>query len=329
MQRTKGLVAVVLMLAGCGGGSPASPDSGPGIPNPGRDAPTQPDQPLGPDAHMPPAEAGQPDSLVQAYSETGVPQQESGQMPDAGLPDTNTPSDVVSSSPDTNQTPETRNLPDAGLPDYPPKEVLVSPADTGTPDASQTLEAGQTDSSGTTTVTSTSTSTGTSTGTTTSTTTTTSTATSTTTGTDACAPVPNNAPWVWHNQVAAPVPTFTGGTWPEGTYYETDLTIYTGVGGAAGPDGDGERATVVIKGNTSTLIVTTNGAPDRTGVSAMTFVVSGNQSIVTPICGGSTARATPFTASGDTITMLIESNRVMTIKLQTPGTAAPTSTVTL
>ena len=60
-----------------------------------------------------------------------------------------------------------------------------------------------------------------------------------------CNDVVNTAPVFDGRKVALGIPMPSGGTIVDGTYYETDYTIYTGPGGATGPEGMNHQFTAV------------------------------------------------------------------------------------
>jgi hypothetical protein len=81
--------------------------------------------------------------------------------------------------------------------------------------------------------------------------------------TAACNDVINVAPVIAGQRVAAALPTPHGGTIVDGTYIETAYTIYTGAGGAMGPEGMDHQFTAVIGGGTARVAFLTNGVQKR------------------------------------------------------------------
>ena len=130
-----------------------------------------------------------------------------------------------------------------------------------------------------------------------------------------CNTLTNSAPSVARQRVDQNLPSFTGGTVVAGTYFSTALTIYTGPGGATGPDGHYEQTTVVISGN-SIQVVSTKGDGCMERFNA-TYSTSGNQMTLTFTCGGEAPSQTlQYTATATTLSLNVESNRVLTLTRQ-------------
>ncbi len=69
----------------------------------------------------------------------------------------------------------------------------------------------------------------------------------------ACNTVANTATTIDRTQVAEVLPTAdaAGGTFAPGTYFRTSTTVYTGVGGATGPNGLTDKQTLVVSAASS------------------------------------------------------------------------------
>ena len=96
-----------------------------------------------------------------------------------------------------------------------------------------------------------------------------------------CNDVVNTAPVFDGRRVALGIPTPSGGTIVEGTYYETDYTIYTGPGGATGPEGMDHQITAVIAGPIVRIAYLMNGIQKRY---TFTMTTSGTQTTWTFSC---------------------------------------------
>jgi hypothetical protein len=74
-----------------------------------------------------------------------------------------------------------------------------------------------------------------------------------------------------------------GGTMVDGTYFETAYTIYTGPGGATGPEGMDHQLTAVLAGGMARIAFLTNGKQMR-----YTFKVatSGTETTWSFVCPG-------------------------------------------
>jgi hypothetical protein len=70
-----------------------------------------------------------------------------------------------------------------------------------------------------------------------------------------CNDLINMAPVIPGQKVAAVLPTPRGGTIADGTYYETAYTLYTGAGGATGPEGVDHQMTAIIAGGMARVVV--------------------------------------------------------------------------
>ena len=119
-----------------------------------------------------------------------------------------------------------------------------------------------------------------------------------------CNTVSNDASWVDAMQVAADKPTFTGGTIVPGTYYLTAITIYTGAGGATGPNGAGMKLTSVIGSNTVETVANRNGSDFRAN---STWSTSGNQFVTTGTCGELGDWSRDYTATSSSVVRYADS----------------------
>jgi len=96
-----------------------------------------------------------------------------------------------------------------------------------------------------------------------------------------CNDVVNTAPVFAGRMVALSIPMPSGGTIVDGTYYETDYTIYTGPGGATGPEGMNHQFTAVVAGPIVRVAYLTNGIQKRY---TFTMTTSGTQTTWTFTC---------------------------------------------
>jgi hypothetical protein len=110
-------------------------------------------------------------------------------------------------------------------------------------------------------------------------------------GGTACNTLANIAQTITIQQVASDPPTAQGGTFADGTYAMTDVTIYTGTQGPTGPSGT-SKTTIQISGDTFQVV--NDGTPGTRTVSA---VVSGTSVTATDTCPDSTVFDETFTAT--------------------------------
>ena len=109
-----------------------------------------------------------------------------------------------------------------------------------------------------------------------------------------CNTVMDSAPAVTIQQVAQDPPTPKGGTPADGTYFMTDVTIYTGAGGPTGASGSAQT-TIQISG--STIQVSSSGEPPtRTA----TLVTSNTSFTSTDTCPDSAVSTGSYSASATT-----------------------------
>ena len=92
-------------------------------------------------------------------------------------------------------------------------------------------------------------------------------------------------------QVAENPPAMQGGTVVDGTYFLTNLTIYTGPEGPTGATGTSDT-TIQITGNT--IQVVTNGTP---GTRTETFAGTGSTFTATDTCPDATVIQGAYTAT--------------------------------
>jgi hypothetical protein len=87
-----------------------------------------------------------------------------------------------------------------------------------------------------------------------------------------CNTVGNTATTIDETQVAEALPAASaaGGAFAPGTYFRTSTTVYTGVGGATGPNGQTDKQTLVVSAASSGAgaiilqsVYSGNGAPDE------------------------------------------------------------------
>jgi|HubBroStandDraft_1064217.scaffolds.fasta_scaffold81993_2 hypothetical protein len=110
-------------------------------------------------------------------------------------------------------------------------------------------------------------------------------------GAVACNTLANTAPQVTGAQVAENPPAMQGGTVVDGTYFLTNLTIYTGPEGPTGATGMTDT-TIQITGNT--IQVVTNGTP---GTRTETFAGTGSTFTATDTCPDTTVIQGAYTAT--------------------------------
>jgi hypothetical protein len=107
----------------------------------------------------------------------------------------------------------------------------------------------------------------------------------TTTGGSPCNSIANGASVVQEQQSATTAPTPAGNGPPsDGTYFMTSITVYTGSGGASGPDGNSEQQTITFTSSTMTLqqVDARNGCPADTNTGTLAF--AGTQVTLTTTC---------------------------------------------
>jgi hypothetical protein len=106
----------------------------------------------------------------------------------------------------------------------------------------------------------------------------------TTTG-GACNSLANGASVVSEQQSATAAPSPQGGgVIADGTYFMTALTVYTGSGGASGPDGNSDQQTAQFTGSTMTLQIVDQGGGCQPQTMTGTLSFSGTQLTLTTTC---------------------------------------------
>jgi hypothetical protein len=139
-------------------------------------------------------------------------------------------------------------------------------------------------------------------------------------GAQGCNAITNSATEIAETRVAAAMPTNAiGGTPLAGTYYQVSHTIYTGPGGATGPNGNTRKVVAVLTANgagfSEQLVQQVNGTEDRAtaalSISDKTLMVT----ISCPASGGGTSL--PFSVNGDDITIFdVQSSAVQVHRRQ-------------
>jgi len=117
---------------------------------------------------------------------------------------------------------------------------------------------------------------------------------------DACNTIANIAQTITIQQVASAPPAAQGGTFVDGTYTMTDVTIYTGPQGPTGPSGT-SKTTLQITG--TTFQVVNDGTP---GTRTVTAVVSGSSVTATDTCPDSTIFHETFTATATSFVVYLD-----------------------
>jgi hypothetical protein len=119
-------------------------------------------------------------------------------------------------------------------------------------------------------------------------------------GGGACNAVANIAQTIMIQQVASDPPAARGGTFVDGTYAMTDVTIYTG---AQGPTGASGTAQTTLEVSGTTFQVVTSGDPATRTVSA---VISGSSITATDTCPDSTVFNETFTATATSFVVYLD-----------------------
>lgn len=92
-------------------------------------------------------------------------------------------------------------------------------------------------------------------------------------GATGCTTLTNGAPESTQATVKGAAPAATGGTIADGTYFQTEFTVYDPAGTASAPSPSGLKVTLAIKGN---LMLSVQELPDASvSTFAETFVVAG------------------------------------------------------
>jgi pilus assembly protein FimV len=119
-------------------------------------------------------------------------------------------------------------------------------------------------------------------------------------GAAACNTIPDTAPTITGNRVAENIPTSgQGGTILEGTYHLTDVTTYTGPGGATGPGNPGKQTMLITEGASGTF--TAEIVRASTMRETQTLTPNGTNVMVQVTCpSAQTLGSFPYTSSGNT-----------------------------
>jgi hypothetical protein len=123
-------------------------------------------------------------------------------------------------------------------------------------------------------------------------------------GVCACNALVNSAPGVHVVSVPANLPTPTGGTIVDGTYYLTENNIYTGPGGSSGASSGLIRNTYVFQSGLLNAVTWHDGIAGDGDRSTWSVHVSGSQLVSAPTCGASGGGSSAFTSSGNTIRLI-------------------------
>jgi hypothetical protein len=124
-----------------------------------------------------------------------------------------------------------------------------------------------------------------------------------------CGVVTNGAAVVPEQNTATAPPTPQGGAIPDGTYFVTAATLYTGPGGATGPTGKTYQFTSQVSGD-GTAYDSVDAISGGTPVVAVgTIAISGARITVTQICPTTTMPVSAYVA--------FDSNGVDTVTLYT------------
>ncbi len=122
---------------------------------------------------------------------------------------------------------------------------------------------------------------------------------------NACSSLPNGASVtnVVDEDSVAPTPG-GGGAPPDGTYYLTSASTYTGEGGAKGKTTETLQVTMQISGSGTRIVLVTDhdGCPST---STGTLSFEGNQVILTTTCPAGQSGTTGYTSSSTTFTLFI------------------------
>ncbi len=114
-----------------------------------------------------------------------------------------------------------------------------------------------------------------------------------------CNDLSNTAPVVEEEQQPTDPPQPDGGTLVDGTYFLTAVTVYTGDGGASGPDGRMTQQTSTSASGTGQSVTTEGGCTSHSS-SALTF--DGNMIALTGTCPACTPPPCGSVALGYTAT---------------------------
>lgn len=118
----------------------------------------------------------------------------------------------------------------------------------------------------------------------------------------ACNLVVNVAPTIAIDFVATAPPAAQGGAIVDGTYTMTSATIYTGVGGNAGPTGLTAKVTIAISGATIQVASKTKPPDDHV---TTTFTTSGSSFTATNTCPDVKSSGGEYTATATTFAVLL------------------------
>jgi len=116
---------------------------------------------------------------------------------------------------------------------------------------------------------------------------------------DTCNSLVNAAPLVQEQRQPTDAPLPDGGTFVDGTYFLTAVTLYTGDGGASGPDGRSAQQTSMAAGGIGQSVSTSDGCTSHS-TSEISF--SGTQITLTTICPACTPGPCDSTTLGYTAT---------------------------
>jgi hypothetical protein len=116
----------------------------------------------------------------------------------------------------------------------------------------------------------------------------------------ACNALGNAAPPVTIQQVASAPPAPAGGTVADGTYFMTDVSIYTGSNGPSGPSGTAQT-TIQVSG--STIQVVSSGQPMTRTVMLAT---SGSTFTSTDTCPDATVTHGSYSATATTFLIFLD-----------------------